>query len=91
VATIGPRILSRKLGSIFGGSHPSYIFHLIHPSYPELNDMRTTYLETGKVKPLIDTVFDWRKDGVEAIHKLYEKSKSGKAQGKLILQIADEQ
>jgi len=56
-----------------------------------LDDMRTKYLETDKVKPLIDTVFDWRTDGVEAIHKLYEKSKSGKAQGKLILKIVDEQ
>jgi hypothetical protein len=53
--------------------------------------MRTKYLETGKVKPLIDTVFDWRKEGVEAVNKLYEKSKSGKAQGKLILAIAEEQ
>jgi NADPH:quinone reductase-like Zn-dependent oxidoreductase len=52
--------------------------------------MRTKYLETGKVKSLIDTVFDWQTDGVEALYKLYEKSKSGKAQGKLVLKIADE-
>ncbi len=89
--TLGPRMLSRKLGSVFGSSHHSYIFHFLQPSYQELDDMRTKYIETGKVKPLIDTVFDWRTDGVEAIYKLYEKSKSGKAQGKLILKIADEQ
>jgi NADPH:quinone reductase-like Zn-dependent oxidoreductase len=88
--TIGPRILSRKICSVFGSSHHSYIFHLLQPTYQELDDMRTKYLETGKVKSLIDTVFDWEKDGVEAIYKLYEKSKSGKAQGKLILKITDE-
>ncbi|CAF4895383.1 unnamed protein product, partial [Rotaria socialis] len=56
----------------------------------ELDDIRTNYIEPGKVKPLIDTIYDWRKDGVEALHSLYEKSKSGKAQGKLILKIANE-
>lgn len=67
------------------------MFYLIRQSYQGLDDMRTNYVENGKVKPLVDTVFDWRKDGVEAVHQLYEKSKSGKAQGKLILKIADEQ
>ncbi|CAF3741768.1 unnamed protein product, partial [Rotaria sordida] len=33
----------------------------------------------------------WQKDGVEALYLLYEKIKSGKAQGKLILKIADEE
>ncbi|CAF1137288.1 unnamed protein product [Rotaria sordida] len=89
--TMGTHIMSRKLGSVFCSSHHSYIFHLLHTSHQELDDIRTKYLETGKVKPLIDTVFDWQKDGVEAIYKLYEKSKSGKAQGKLILKITDEQ
>ncbi len=56
----------------------------------ELDDIRTNYIETGKVKPLIDTVYDWRKAGVEALYSLYEKSKSGKAQGKLILKISDD-
>ncbi|CAF1145072.1 unnamed protein product [Adineta steineri] len=90
VFTLGPRLLSRKLGSVFGSSHHSYMFHMISTSYSELDHMRTAYFETGKVKLLIDTVFDWQKDGVQALHKLYEKSKSGKAQGKLILKIADE-
>ncbi|UJR11463.1 hypothetical protein I4U23_015642 [Adineta vaga] len=89
--TIGPRLLSRKLGSVFGSSHHGYIFHLINPVSAELDHIRTEYIETGKVKPLIDTVFDWQEDGVEALYKLYEKSKSGKAQGKLILKIVHEQ
>lgn len=91
VAALGHRILVRKLGSVFGSSHHGYIHHLLLPAYQELDDLRTNYLETGKVKPLIDTVFDWQTEGAEAIYKLYEKSKSGKAQGKLILKIADEE
>ncbi len=87
---MGSRILSRKLGSVFSSSHHSYIPFFLQPNYQELDDMRTKYLETGKVKSLIDTVFDWQTDGVEALYKLYEKSKSGKAQGKLVLKIADE-
>ncbi|CAF1006753.1 unnamed protein product [Adineta ricciae] len=89
--TIGPRLLSRKLGSVFGSSHHGYIFHLLSPVSSELDLIRSEFIETGKVKSLIDTVFDWRTEGVEALYKLYEKSKSGKAQGKLILKIADVQ
>lgn len=90
VFTLGSRVLSRKLSSIFGSSRHSYILHFIHPVYQEMDDMREKYLETGKVKPLIDTVFDWRINGIDAVYQIYEKSKSGKAQGKLILNIADE-
>ncbi len=90
MATLGARLVSRKLGSVFSSSHHSYIMHILQPNYQELDDMRTKYFETGKVKLLIDTVFDWQTDGVEAVYKLYEKSMSGKAQGKLILKIANE-
>ncbi|CAF4397893.1 unnamed protein product [Adineta steineri] len=77
-------------GSIFGSSHHSYIFHMIPTSYSELGHMRTAFFETGEVKIWIDTVFDWPKDDVQALHKLYKKSKSEKAQGKLILKIINE-
>jgi NADPH:quinone reductase-like Zn-dependent oxidoreductase len=90
-ATTGASLMARKFMSVFGSSRHSYIFHFLRQTYQELDDMRTKFLETGKVKPMIDTVFDWRKDGVEALHAMYEKSKSGKAQGKLILKIADEE
>jgi len=90
VAMLAGHLVSRKLGSVFSSLHHSYIMHLLRPNYQELDDMRTRYFETGKVKSLIDTVFDWQTDGVEAIYKLYEKSNSGKAQGKLILKIANE-
>jgi hypothetical protein len=90
MASLAVHLASRKLGSVFSSSHHSYMMHLLQPNYQELDDMRTKYFETGKVKSLIDTVFDWQTDGVEAVYKLYEKSKSGKAQGKLILKIANE-
>ncbi|CAF0843561.1 unnamed protein product [Adineta steineri] len=91
IASVGSSIVNRKFWSVFGSLHHNYIMHFLIPNFQNLNDMRTKYIETGKVKPIIDTVFDWRKDGVESLYSLYEKSKSGKAQGKLILKIADEE
>ena len=84
-------LINRKFWSVFGSAHHYYTLHRLRGSYQQLDDMRTKYIETGKIKPVIDTIFDWRKDGVEALYSLYEKSKSGKAQGKLILKIADEE
>ncbi|CAF3960622.1 unnamed protein product [Rotaria sordida] len=88
---VGLRIVNRKFWSVFGSAHHGYIRDLLNENFQDLDDSRTKYIETGKVKPLIDAVFDWRKDGVEALYSLYEKFKSGKAQGKLILKIADEE
>lgn len=87
----GTSIVSRKFWSVFGATHHNYIMHFLSQSPTNLDDMRTNYIENGKVKPLIDTVFDLKKDGVEALYSLYEKSKSGKAQGKLILKVADQE
>ncbi|CAF1513906.1 unnamed protein product [Adineta ricciae] len=88
---MGFSIVNRKFWSVFGLAHHDYIRHVLSENFQDLDDIRTKFIETNKVKPLIDTVFDWRKDGVEALYSLYEKSKSGKAQGKLILKIADEE
>ncbi|UJR19201.1 hypothetical protein I4U23_022331 [Adineta vaga] len=87
----GCSIVNRKFWWIFGSAHHNYIRHVLNENFQDLDDIRRKYIETGKVKPLIDTVFDWRTDGVEALYSLYEKSKSGKAQGKLILKIADDE
>lgn len=86
---MGSNLVSRKFWSVFSSERHGYIFHLLNPSAEGLDDIRINYVETNKVKPLIDTVYDWNKDGVEALYSLYEKSKSGKAQGKLILKISD--
>ncbi|CAF1238868.1 unnamed protein product [Adineta ricciae] len=90
VSTVS-NLINRKFWSVFGSAHHSYILHSLSQRYENLDELRTKYLENGKVKPIIDTVFDWRKDGVESLYALYEKSKSGKAQGKLVLKIADEE
>ena len=83
-------LINRKFWSIFGSNHHHYIMHA-HKQTPEnLDHIRTNYIENEKVKPLIDKVYDWKKDGVEALFSLYEKSKSGTSQGKLILKIADQ-
>ncbi|CAF4064275.1 unnamed protein product, partial [Adineta steineri] len=74
---------------VFSSEHHGYIMHFLSQTPEDLDDIRITYIETGKVKPIIDTVYDLQKDGVEALYSLYEKSKSGKAQGKLVLKIAD--
>jgi NADPH:quinone reductase-like Zn-dependent oxidoreductase len=88
---MGSSLIGRKFSSVFSSNHHQYIIFFLKQTPEELDDIRTNYIETGKVKPLIDTVYDWRKDGVEALYSLYEKSKSGKAQGKLILKISDEE
>ncbi|CAF3706901.1 unnamed protein product [Adineta steineri] len=89
IATVGSSIINRKFWSVFSSEHHGYIMHVLSQTPEDLDDIRITYIETGKVKPIIDTVYDLQKDGVEALYSLYEKSKSGKAQGKLVLKIAD--
>ena len=90
-ASVAASLVSRKFWSVFDSAHHGYVLHFLQQTAEELDDMRINYLEPGKVKPLIDTVFDWRTEGVDALISLYEKSRSGKAQGKLVLNIADEE
>jgi len=54
--------------------------HVLSQTSKDLDDIRNNYIETDKVKPIIDTVYDLKKDGVEALYSHYEKSNSGKAQ-----------
>nr|QGA89362.1 putative fatty alcohol dehydrogenase [Chilo suppressalis] len=89
IISFSSKLIGRKFLSFFGCSHYNYVFHTHEPKSSDLDEIRTKYIETKKVRPLIDTIFDWKKDGIEALYSLYEKSKSGKAQGKLVLRIAD--
>lgn len=89
IASVGSSIVGRKIWSVFGSNHHNYGMHASTPKFPGLDEL-SKYVESGQVKPLIDTVYDWRKDGVEAMYAMFDKSKSGKSQGKLILKIADE-
>ncbi|CAF1409891.1 unnamed protein product [Adineta steineri] len=84
-------IINRKFWFYFSSVHHNYIWNSTRRSYHQLDDLRINYIETNKVKPVTDTIFDWTKDDVGALYLSYEKSKSGKAQGKLILKIIDEQ
>ena len=86
---LGSSIINRKFWSVFGSGHYQYSFHFFRETFVDLDELRTNFIENDKVKPLIDAVFDWRSDGAEALYSLYDKSQSGKAQGKLILRIAD--
>jgi len=52
--------------------------------------LRENYFEPKTVKPIIDQVYNFHK-GSESLHQMYEKSKSGKAQGKLLLQFIDDE
>ena len=90
VLNIGGSIINRKFWSIFGTAHLRYGMHSNGDSTGVLDDIRTNYIETNKLKPLIDTIFDWKEQCVDALYLPYEKSKSGKAQGKMILKIAPE-
>ena len=90
IVSTGSSIVNRKFWSVFGSAHHNYTLFLLQANSRILEEMTTKFIETDQVKPVIDTVFDWKKDGIEALYSMYEKSKSGKAQGKLILKIADE-
>lgn len=80
-------LIYRKFWSYFGSARHNYIMHA-HKQLPgNFDDLRVNFIENGKVKPVIDTVYDWRKDGVDALYSAFDKSKSGKAQGKLILRV----
>jgi NADPH:quinone reductase-like Zn-dependent oxidoreductase len=76
-------MINRKFSSLFGPNKHSYAFHRSSGSTEALDDLRVNYIETGKVKPILDTVYD---DWSQFID-MFEKSKSGKAQGKLVLKI----
>ena len=91
LASMVSGLVASKIRSAVSSARPAYKFHGIRENYQDLDSIRTRFVETGQVKPMIDTVFDWRKDGVEALYAFYEKSKSGKAQGKLILKITDDE
>ena len=76
-------MINRKFTSFFGPNKHSYTFHRSNESAEALDDLRVNYIEAGKVRPILDTVYD---DWSQFID-MFEKSKSGKAQGKLVLKI----
>lgn len=83
------KITSRKFWSVFSSAHHAYTMHGYMDSSRTRDNLKVNFIENGKVKPIIDAVRDWRVEGAEALYSLFERSRSGKAQGKLILKIAD--
>jgi len=90
IGTMGAAIVNRKFWSVFGNAKHSYILHYLRQSYENLDILRENYFETGKMKPIIDKIYDFN-SGSESLHQMYERSKSGKAQGKLILKFVNDE
>ncbi|CAF1389458.1 unnamed protein product, partial [Rotaria sordida] len=84
IVTMGAGVINRKFWSLVG-QEPSYIFHILKHDYRHLDDMRVNYIETGKMKSIIDHVYDFY--NLKELHEMYDRSKSGKAQGKMVAQI----
>ena len=61
-----------------------YEFLFMHPSGQQLREI-TELIEVGKIKPIIDKVYDFKET-----QKSLEYSESGRAKGKIIVKMEDE-
>ena len=61
-----------------------YEFLFMHPSGQQLREI-TELIEVGKIKPIIDKVYDFKET-----QKALEYSESGRAKGKIIVKMEDE-
>ncbi|MGE7425185.1 NADP-dependent oxidoreductase [Staphylococcus capitis] len=61
-----------------------YEFLFMHPSGQQLREI-TELIEAGKIKPIIDKVYDFKET-----QKALEYSESGRAKGKIIVKMEDE-
>ncbi|CAF0893939.1 unnamed protein product [Didymodactylos carnosus] len=84
ILSVGSSLVNRKFWSVVNSSHPSYSLIFLRMSYEELDILRTNFFEKDLIKPIIDQTFDFDLHGLQG---MYEKSKSGKARGKLVLKI----
>lgn len=73
-------IASHKLTALEKKYNVQYTFLFMKPSGEQI----TNFIETGKIKPIIDRVFPF-KDA----HKAMEYAESGRAQGKMKLKIKE--
>ncbi|CAF3548508.1 unnamed protein product [Rotaria sp. Silwood1] len=87
IVTVSAGVINRKFWSLIG-QEPSYIFHALKQDYRHLDDMRMNYIEMGKMKSIIDRVYNFYK--LEELHAMYDRSKSRRAQGKMVAQIVQD-
>lgn len=74
-------IASHKLTALEKKYNVQYMFLFMKPSGEQLSII-ANFIETGKIKPIIDRVFPF-KDAQKAM----EYAESGRAKGKIILKI----
>ena len=67
----------------FGGGKRSFSFILVQTNYDDYAQL-AQWMKEGKVRPVIDTVFDFEK-GNEA----YQKLKTGRAKGKIVVRVTE--
>lgn len=84
IVTVGAGVINRKFWSLVG-QEPSYIFHVLKQDYRHLDDLRINYIETGKMRPIIDRIYDFH--NIEESRAMYDRSQARQAQGKLVAQI----
>lgn len=76
-------IVGRKIASWFG--EPNFKFFLTDVTHgAEQLDAIGKWIESGKFKPVVDSVYEFSKEGAIA---LFKASEAGKARGKLILEV----
>ncbi|KAL1801270.1 hypothetical protein ACET3X_001612 [Alternaria dauci] len=78
IKTVGVNML---LPSFLGGGKNSYQMMMAKPSADALRQLGE-WMKEGKLKGVVDTVFDW-----EDAPKAYEKLKTGRARGKIVVKV----
>jgi alkaline phosphatase D len=78
IKTVGSNML---LPSFLGGGKNSYQMLMAKPSADALRQLGE-WMKEGKVKGVVDTLFDW-----EDAPKAFEKLKTGRARGKIVIKV----
>ncbi|GAA5989458.1 hypothetical protein JCM10908_000483 [Rhodotorula pacifica] len=76
-------VLNRTIRpTLLGGTPRKYKFVMMKPTRGEMQEM-LELIQEGKLKPVVDEVF-----GFEQALKAYERQKSGRAKGKVVISLA---
>ena len=69
--------------SVLGGGKRTFVFYGCKSNEEDFKQMGE-WLKEGKVKAVIDQAFEW-----EDVPKAYEKLKSGRAKGKIVVHVTE--